>query len=76
MNDLIKYLFTFYNCFLKIKLNCDKENILILNACSFQKKMLSNLIRVLIYSWTKCILEDGSENFVKLGEHIHDGVYC
>ena len=46
--------------FLKIELNCDKENMLILNACifqkkiilnacSFQKKMLSNLTFVLLY---------------------------
>ena len=33
----------FYDSFLKRKLNCDKENILILNTCSFQKKVLSNL---------------------------------
>ena len=42
--------------------------MLILNTCSFQKKMLSNLTCVLIYSWTKCVIEDGSENFVKLAE--------
>ena len=42
--------------------------MLILNTCSFQKEMLSNLTYVLIYSLTKCVLEDGSENFVKLGE--------
>ena len=33
----------FYDSFLKRKLNCDKENILILNTCNFQKKVLSNL---------------------------------
>ena len=27
--------------------------------CSFQKKMLSNLTRVLIYLLTKCVLVDG-----------------
>ena len=44
MNDFDKiFFFTFYNSFLKIELNCDKENMLILNICSFQKKMLSNL---------------------------------
>ena len=40
----------------------------LLNTCSFQKKMLPNLICVLIYSLTKCVLEDGSENFRKLAE--------
>ena len=57
---LIKYfclLFTVF--FLKIKLNCDKENMIVLNTCSFQKKMLSNLTCVLIYLLTECIFEDG-----------------
>ena len=45
----------FYNSFLKTELNCDKENMIILNTCSLQKKMLS----VPIYSLTKCVLEDG-----------------
>ena len=44
--------------FLKIVLNCGKENMLILNTYSFQKKMLSNLTRVLIYSLTKFVFED------------------
>ena len=65
---LIKHLwFLFIIFFLKIKSNCDKENILILNTYSFQKKMLSNITCVLIYSLAKCVLEDVSENFVKLG---------
>ena len=36
---LIKHLrLLFHNSFfLKIELNCDKENVLILNTCSFQK---------------------------------------
>ena len=51
MNDFDKtYVLAFYNYFLKIKLNCDKENMLILNTCSFQKKMLYNLTCVLMYS--------------------------
>ena len=57
---LIKYfclLLTVF--FLKIKLNCDKENMIVLNTCSFQKKMLSNLTCVLIYLLTECIFEDG-----------------
>ena len=33
--------------------------MLILNTCSFQNNMLSNLTCVLIYSLTKCVLEDG-----------------
>ena len=56
MNDFDK---TFVLAFLKIKLDYDKENMLILNTCSFQKKMLSNLTWVLIYALTKCVLEDG-----------------
>ena len=48
----------FYNYFLKIEFNCYKENMLILNTCSFQKNMLSNLTYVLIYSLKKCVLED------------------
>ena len=42
--------------------------MLILNACSFQKKMLPNLTRVLIYSLIEVCREDESENFVKLPE--------
>ena len=41
MNDFDK-IFAFSNSFLKVKLNCDKENMLISNTCNFQK-MLSNL---------------------------------
>ena len=36
------------NSSLKIELDCDKENMLILNACSFQKKVMSNFPCVLI----------------------------
>ena len=51
MNDFDKtFVLAYYNSFLKIELNCDKENILILNICSFQKNMLSNFTYVLIYS--------------------------
>ena len=67
MNDKT-FVLGFYNSFLKVKLNCDKENMLILNICSFQKKMLSNLTCVLICPLAKCVHEDGSENFVKLAE--------
>ena len=59
MNDFEKtFVLTFYNPFLKIKLNCDKENMLIMNTCSFQNIMLSNITCVLIYSLTKFVLED------------------
>ena len=38
MNDFDKKcVLEFYNSFLKIELNCNKENI---NTCSFQKKFL------------------------------------
>ena len=46
----------------------------ILNTCSFQKKLQSNLTCVLIYSLTKCVLKYGFKescvlkNFVKLAE--------
>ena len=43
MNDFKTSVLAFYNFFLKIKLKCGKENMLILNACNFQKKMLSYL---------------------------------
>ena len=55
-----RFVLAFYNSFLKIELNCYKENMLILNTCSFQKRMLFNLTCVLIYS--KCLLEDGSKD--------------
>ena len=44
INDFDKtFVLAFYNSFLRIKLNCDKKNMSILNICSFQKNMLSNL---------------------------------
>ena len=49
-----KFLLAFLNSFVKIE-----ENRFNLNTCSFQIKMLSNLTCVLIYSLTKCVLEDG-----------------
>ena len=61
-----KFLFAFDSYFLKITVNCGKEDMLILNRCSFQKKILSNLTCVLIYSLTTCVLEDGSEKSKKL----------
>ena len=61
MNNFDKtFVLAFYNSFLKIELNCDKENMFNLNTCSFQKKMLSNLTCVLIYSLTKRVVEDDS----------------
>ena len=49
MNDFDKtFVFVFYDYFLKIELNCDQENMLILNTCSSQKKMLPNLRRCLM----------------------------
>ena len=72
MNDFHKtFVLTFYNSFLKIKFNYDKENMLILNTCSFQKKILSKLTCALIglsYLLTRCVLDYGSENSVKLTE--------
>ena len=42
MNDFDKtFKLTVYNSFLKIKLNCDKESIIVLNTFSFKKKILS-----------------------------------
>ena len=43
MHDFDETFVLVFNSFLKIKLNCDKENMFFLNTCSFQKKMLSNL---------------------------------
>ena len=60
INDFDKtFVFVFYNFFLKTELNCYKENISILNSCSFQIKILSNVTCILIYSLTKWVLEDG-----------------
>ena len=82
MTDFVKtFVLAFYSSFLKIKLNCDKENILILNTYSFQK-MLSNLICVLIYSPSKFVLEDSFKDscvlkiLENLQKYIHDRVYC
>ena len=47
MNDFDNtFVLPFYKYFQKIELNCDKENMLILNTWSFQK-MLSDLTCVL-----------------------------
>ena len=60
MNDFDKtFVLAFYNSFLRSELNCDEENMVILNACSFRKKMLSTFTCVQIYLLTKCFLEDG-----------------
>ena len=60
MNDFDKtFLLAFNNYFLKIELNLDKESILILNTCSFQKKMLPNLTRPLIKSLMISVLQEG-----------------
>ena len=43
MNDFdTTFILAFYISFLKIELNFDRENMLILNTFSFQKKILSN----------------------------------
>ena len=58
MNDFDKtFVLSFYNSFLKIELNCDKENI-VLNKGSFQKNIF-NLTCALICALKKCGLEDG-----------------
>ena len=41
--------------------------MLILNTCSFQKKMLPNLTCVLIDSLTKCVYEDSFKDSCVLG---------
>ena len=81
MNDSYEtFVIAFYSS-LKKKSNCVKENMLILNTCSFQK-MLSNLTCVLIYSLTKCVIEyDFRESCVlnillNPGKYIHGRVYC
>ena len=60
MNNFDKaFVLAFYNSFfLKKKSNCNKESVLNLNTCSFQK-MLSNLTCVLIYLLIQCVLDDG-----------------
>ena len=51
VNDFDKtFVLAFHNSFLKIEFNFDRENMAILNTCSFQK-MLSNLTCALIYSF-------------------------
>ena len=50
----MKFVLALYNSFLKIGLNSDKENMLII-------KMWSNLTRILIYSLAKFVLEHGFE---------------
>ena len=60
MNNFDKtFVLAFYNFFFFFKKsNCNKESVLNLNTCSFQK-MLSNLTSVLIYLLIQCVLEDG-----------------
>ena len=74
MNDFDKtFVLPFYNSFVKIELNNNKD-MLILNASTYQKKMLPNLTCVLIYSLIKCVLDGfkdscfNSTNFVKLAK--------
>ena len=43
-----KFVPAFCNFFLKIKLNCDKENLVKFKYVQFSKEMLSNLACVLI----------------------------
>ena len=45
-----KFVLAFDNYFLKIELNCDKYKTLILNARSFQNRMLSNLTLYFAFS--------------------------
>ena len=79
MNDFETFVIAFYNSFLKIELNCDKENMIILNTSSFQK-MFSDLTCALIYSLTKYVLEDDFKdssvlkNLKNLQKYVHDKV--
>ena len=56
------FLLAFYNSFLKIKLSFDKENMLILNTCRLQKKMLSNWTCVDLQIDKMCSWEMGLKN--------------
>ena len=77
----VKYLLAFCNSFLKIDLKRDYENYVNFKyTSSFQRKMLPNLTSVLIYSLTKCVLEDVLKTAVLKTLHysqknIHDRVY-
>ena len=80
MNDFEKiFAPAFYCSFLRKELNCDKENMIISNRCSFQMKMLSSLTCVLIYSMAKCILEHGFKDtsVLKVLKNLstHNGIY-
>ena len=80
MNDFEKIFgLAFYSSFLRKELNCDKENMIISNRCSFQMKMLSSLTCVLIYSMAKCILEHGFKDtsVLKVLKNLstHNGIY-
>ena len=48
--------------------------MLISNTCSFQKKMLSNLPCVLIYSLTKGVLEDSFKFCVSYGKYLRENM--
>ena len=64
---IVLVLLPLYNSFLKIELNCVKKIMLILNICSCQKKMLSNLLIDKMCS--KDGLKDScSEKFIKFAE--------
>ena len=61
----------FYNSLLKIKLTCDKENMLILNTeyMYFSNEDFANLTRFLIYLLIRWFQKQlCSKNFVKIAE--------
>ena len=61
----------FYNSLMKIKLNCDKENMLILNTkyMHFSNEDVANLTRFLIYLLIRWFQKQlCSKNFVKIAE--------
>ena len=60
-----KYAFAYFNLFLKNKY-----------TCSFKRKMLPNSTCALIYSLTKCVLEDDFKYNCSANFFIFDGVYC
>ena len=60
MNDFDKKFVLAFNSFLKIQLNYDKENNDIFKSMQFSEEDVVYITFVLlIYSLTKCVLEDG-----------------
>ena len=74
-----KIVFAFYNCFLKIELDCHKEYHVYFKYAQFSKEVV---VYALIYSLSKGILEDGFQDscvlkiLLNLHRNIDDGVYC